>query len=230
MVPFVVQASRGCSTPCRLALALAAEFAPVRPARAEQALDELAACLVGARYDDPAGQLYALAELAAGHLEAVVLSSAIDDLLLDRVAAGRAGHPLLLAIACAEVARRAGLAVGIVAGAEGAFVAHRELADPVLVDPARGALRDARTLQAPVSWQCCHHVAARILNRIGERAERVGHVCWALRAAELRLALPFEAPTRERLQDDVRRVRARLNQRLGARRDGPGRRRQGRRD
>jgi hypothetical protein len=211
MVPFAVQASRGCSTPCVLALALAAEFAPVRPTRAERALDDLAAWLVGARADDPVGQLDALAELGGARLEAVVLSSAIDDLLLDRVAAGGAGHPLLLAIACAEAARRAGLAVGIVAGEDGAFVAHRQLAEPLLVDPARGGLRDARTLQAPVSWQCCHQVAARILNRIGERAERVGHVCWALRAAELRLALPFEAPTRERLEADLRRVRARLN-------------------
>jgi hypothetical protein len=211
MVPFAVQARRGCSTPCHLALALAAEFAPVRPARAERAIDELAAWLVGARYEDPADQLNTLAELAAAHLEPVVLSSAIDDLLLDRVAAGGAGHPLLLAIACVEAARRAGLAVGIVAGTEGAFVAHRELADPVLVDPARGALCDARALQAPVSWQCCHQLAARILNRIGERAEHVGQLCWALRAAELRLALPFDAPTRERLEADLRRVRARLN-------------------
>ena len=211
MVPFALQARRGCSTPSDLALALAAEFAPVRPARAEAALDELAAWLAGARHDDPAGQLDALAELTAAHLEAVVLSSAIDDLLLDRVAAGGAGHPLLLAIACVEAARRAGLPVGIVAGLDGAFLAHRELADPVLVDPARGALRDARTLQAPVSWQCCHQVAARILNRIGERAERVGQLCWALRAAELRLALPFDGPTRERLEADLRRVRARMN-------------------
>ncbi len=146
MVPFALQARRGCSTPSDLALALAAEFAPVRPARAEAALDELAAWLAGARHDDPAAQLDALAELTAAHLEAVVLSSAIDDLLLDRVAAGGAGHPLLLAIACVEAARRAGLPVGIVAGLDGAFLAHRALADPVLVDPARGALRDARTL------------------------------------------------------------------------------------
>jgi hypothetical protein len=32
-----------------------------------------------------------------------------------------------------------------------------------------------------------------------------------LRAGELRLAPPFEAPTRERLEADLRRVRARLN-------------------
>jgi hypothetical protein len=36
-------------------------------------------------------------------------------------------------------------------------------------------------------------------------------VSWALRAAALRLALPFDAATRERLEADVRRVRARLN-------------------
>ena len=101
--------------------------------------------------------------------------------------------------------------MGIVAGADGAFLAHPELADPLLVDPARGALRDARTLQAPVSWQCGHQVAARILNRIAERADRVGHLPWALRAAELHLALPFDAATRERMQADLGRVRARLN-------------------
>ena len=110
-----------------------------------------------------------------------------------------------------EAGRRAGLPVGIVAGAAGAFVAHRGLAEPLLVDPARSSLCDARTLESPVSWQCCHQVAARILNRIGERAERVGQLCWALRAAELRLVLPFEAQTRERLEADLRRVRARLN-------------------
>jgi hypothetical protein len=211
MVPFAVQASRGCSTPCDLALALAAEFAPVHADRAERALDELALWLVGVHDDEPLDQLHTLADLTGAHLEAVVLSSAIDDLLVDRVAAGGAGHPLLLAIAAAEAARRAGLRVGIVAGADGAFLAHQKLPDPVLVDPARGALVDARALDAPVSWQCCHQVAARILNRIGERAERVGQVCWALRAAELRLALPFEAPARERLEADLRRVRARLN-------------------
>ena len=211
MVPFAVQASRGCSTPCQLALALAAEFVPVRPARADGALDELAAWLGSARDGDPVDQLDALAQLAGAHLEAVVLSTAIDDLLFNRVAPDGAGHPLLLAIACSEAGRRAGLPVGIVAGADGAFVAHRQTAQPLLVDPARGALRDARTLRSPVSWQCCHQVSARILNRIGERAERVGQVCWALRAAELRLALPFEAPTRERLEADLRRVRARLN-------------------
>ena len=62
-----------------------------------------------------------------------------------------------------------------------------------------------------MQWQCCHQVAARILNRIGERAEHLGHVVWALRAAELRLVLPFDRDTREQLQIDMCRIRARLN-------------------
>jgi hypothetical protein len=211
MKSFALLARRGCSTPCGLALALAAEFAPVRPGRAEAALDELSAWLVGVNHDSPEEQLTAVAELARVHLEAVALTNAIDDLLVDRVAADGAGHPLLLAVTCVEAARRAGVSLGIAAGPDGAFLAHPQAGEPLLVDPAAGTVRDARTLEHPVAWQCCHQVAARILNRIGERADRVGNVVWALRAAQLRLALPFDEPTRERLQLDLRRVRARLN-------------------
>ena len=78
--------------------------------------------------------------LTSAHLEAVVLSSAIDDLLLDRVAAGGAGHPLLLAIAAAEAAGRAGLPVGHRRGRRRRLPRPQRLPDPVLVDPARGAL------------------------------------------------------------------------------------------
>jgi len=91
MVPFADQASRGCSTPSDLALALAAEFVPVRPTRADRALDELAAWLAGARDGDPVDQLRALADLAGAYLEPVVLSSAIDD-LLPRQRGGRRGR------------------------------------------------------------------------------------------------------------------------------------------
>ena len=47
---------------------------------------------------------------------------------------------------------------------------------------------------------------------IGESVERSAGVL-ALRAAELRLALRFEARTRERLEADLRRVGARLSER-----------------
>ena len=211
MGSFSVLARTGCTTHAKLALALTAEFAPLRGERAEPALDELAVWLLSARHDTPDDQLRAVADLVQAHLEALVLDAAIDDLLLDRVVIGGAGHPLLLAVACAEAGRRAALPLGVAAGADGAFVAHQRLAEPLLVDPSTGMVLDARSLDAPVSWQCSHQVVARILNRIGGRAERLGHVAWALRAAELRLALPFEPSARERLEADLRRVRARLN-------------------
>lgn len=211
MGSFTVLARAGCTTYAKLALALTAEFAPLRGERAQLALDELAVWLLSARHDTPCDQLRAVADLVQAHLEALVLDAAIDDLLLDRVVIGGAGHPLLLAVACAEAGRRAALPLGVVAGADGAFVAHQRLAEPLLVDPSTGTVLDARSLDAPVSWQCSHQVVARILNRIGDRAERLGHVAWALRAAELRLALPFEPSARERLEADLRRVRARLN-------------------
>ena len=211
MVPFTVLAQRGCTPHASLALALTAEFGPARIERADAALDALAACLQGARDDRPEHQLNAAADLVGAHLEALVLDCAIDDLLLDRVVICGAGHPLVLAVASVEAGRRAGLELGVVAGADGAFVAHRRLAEPLVVDTATGRVVDVRSLTAPVAWQCSHQVVARILNRIGERAERLGHIAWALRAAELRLALPFEGDTRERLEADLRRVRARLN-------------------
>ena len=211
MVPFMLLAQRGCIPHARLALSLTAEFAPLRAERAEAALDELAVWLDGARDDGPEGQLHAAADMVGARLEALALDCAIDDLLLDRVVIDRAGHPLLLAVASAEAGRRAGLALGVVARVDGAFVAHQRLAEPLLVDAATARVVDVRSLTAPVAWQCSHQVVARILNRIGERAERLGHVAWALRAAELRLALPFEGHTRERLEADLRRMRARLN-------------------
>ena len=180
MVPFAVLACSGCSTHANLARALTAEFAALRDDPAQRALDELAIGLLDARDGGAGDQLRAVADLAAAHLEAVTLDCAIDDLLLDRVAISGAGHPLLLTVACAEAGRRAGLALGVVAGPDGAFVAHYLLAEPLVADPATGRVLDVRSLSAPLSLQCSHQMVARILNRIGERAKRVGHVAWAL--------------------------------------------------
>jgi hypothetical protein len=216
MVPFAELATRHATTSASIALALAAEFTPVRATRADAALDELAAALLAARDLPPAAQLCAIADLGRAHLEPVELRSAIDDLLVDRVAVDGAGHPLLLAVVAAEAGLRAGLAVGVAAGPGGVYVAHCHGRDPLLADPASGAVRDADRLRQPVTWQCAHQVAARILNRIGERAERVGNVAWALRAAQLRLALPFDGAARERLEADLRRMSARLNEIAGA--------------
>src|SRR5919204_3761613 len=107
MVPFTLLAQRGCTSHATLALSLAAEFAPLRAARADAALDDLAAWLEAARDGEPEGQLHAAADVIGAHLEAIALDAAIDDLLLDRVVIGRAGHPLALAVAAVEAARRA---------------------------------------------------------------------------------------------------------------------------
>ena len=211
-IPFALQASAACPTHAGLALALAAEFRPPL-ADADAALDALARPLRAARHDEPAAQLTACGDVMAERLEPGDLRwSGIQDLLLDRVVVGGLGHPLTLAVACVEAARRASIPLGVVAGATGCFVAHRALAEPLLLDVAGGGrVVDAGGRTEDVGWQCSHQVAARILNRIGERAEHTGNVAWALRAAELRLALPFTRPVRDDLLRALAHLRARLN-------------------
>ena len=175
-------------------------------------LDNLAAALLAVRDEDAGDQLACCAEAVAGRLESRDLEWAgIDDLLLDRVVADGAGHPLALAVVCVEAARRAGIELGVVAGGAGCFVAHPLLDEPLLVDVARGG----RVIEAGRAdtggWQCSHQVAARMLNRIGERAEHTGNVAWALRAAELRLALPFARPVLDELRHALAHLRARMN-------------------
>ena len=169
------------------------EFAPVRAARAEAALDELAAWRAGARHDDPAGQLDALAELTAAHLEAVVLSSAIDDLLLDRVAADGPGHPLLLAIACVggRAPRRA-------ARRHRRGRRRRLRRSPRARRPAARRSRARRPARrAHAASRPCRGSAATRWRRGSSTASASAPsgsatLRWALRAAELRLALPFD--------------------------------------
>ena len=180
---------------------------------AEAALDELARPMMAARDEEPLGQLGAAGEVVAECLEAGDLRwSGIHDLLLDRVVVGGFGHPLALAVACVEAGRRAGIELGIVAGLTGCYVAHRELTEPLLIDVAdHGRVVDAGGRTEEVGWQCSHQTAARILNRIGERAERTGNLAWALRAAELRLQLPFTRPVLDDLRHALAHLRARLN-------------------
>jgi Transglutaminase-like superfamily len=212
LIPFAVQASSPCPTHADLALALAAEFRPPAPA-AGPALDLLSAPLATMRHEAPAEQLAACADVAATRLHRSDLDwSGIQDLLLDRVVLGGCGHPLTLAVACVEAARRAGITLGIVAGGTGCFVAHPGLGEPLLIDVADGGrLVDAGGRTEDVGWQCSHQVAARILNRIDERAERTGNIAWSLRAAELRLQLPFARPVLDELRQRLAHLRARLN-------------------
>jgi hypothetical protein len=211
LIPFTRQARRACPGHADLALALAAEFRPPL-AGVDAALDHLARPLREVGAAPPAEQLAQCAETVGARLDCAALQwSGIDDLLLDRVVVGAAGHPLALAIVSVEAARRAGIELGIVAGGAGCFVGHPRLEEPLLLDVARGRLIDAGGRPDDVGWQCAHQVAARILNRIGERADTTGNVAWALRAAELRLALPFARPVRDELLHALAHLRSRLN-------------------
>jgi hypothetical protein len=211
LTPFARQARRACPGHGELARALAAEFRPPLDG-VDAALDRLAAPLRGCAGEPPCEQLGRCAEAVAGRLHCAALDWAgIDDLLLDRVVADGSGHPLALAVVCVEAARRAGVELGVVAGGAGCFVAHPRLDEPLLLDVERGELVEAGGRTADVGWQCAHQVAARILNRIGERAQGTGNIAWALRAAELRLALPFARPVRDELVHALAHLRSRLN-------------------
>src|SRR5688572_18088588 len=105
--PFRDQACRACPALDDLALAIAAELRRgVDVAAAEAALDELALAAMPAAGLTPHGQGYALAEATSG-LVAAPRGSGTAAFALDEVLQRGAGHPTVLAVVQAEVARRA---------------------------------------------------------------------------------------------------------------------------
>ncbi|MEJ7893988.1 MAG: transglutaminase-like domain-containing protein [Solirubrobacteraceae bacterium] len=186
-----------------LALAMAAEFGPVDAAWACARLGELgdevaavggdvAAVLGGRhgfagdreRYDDPRNSM------------------------LDVVLRRRRGLPILLSVVYIEVGRRAGVAVKGV-GLPGHFVVSR---DEQLLDPFAGGNPVAADVPAPLRrpWSSLE-IAMRMLNNLVGGFERRGDLSRALRAAELRLALPTTPDTRVPLDAELSALRARLN-------------------
>jgi hypothetical protein len=225
MLPFALQAVSECPAHAELAVALAAEFDGPPAGDPLDELDEVAAALAAVRCAPPREQLVACAtavgELIAparGRGPTLARSCPLDDLLVPRVLRRGRGHPLTLTVLAVESGRRAGIPLGVVGRGREQYLAHAGLADPHVADlGAVGAAATAQPLvdlggrEHQVGWQCAHQVAALLLNRIAERAERTGHVSWALRAAELRLALPVAPDTRERMERELERLRARLN-------------------
>lgn len=218
MLPFALQAVSECPAHADLALALGAEFEPLVAGDAHAEIDELASDLTAFRNVAPREQLIACAAAVdnrfgpAADLTRIARGCVLDDLLLHRVLERRSGHALPLAIAAVEAGRRAGIPLGIVGKGREQYLAHAALADPHVADLARrGPLVDLSGREETVGWQCAHQLAALLLNRIAERAERIGHLTWAIRAAELRLALPVGPEARERWERDLERVRSRLN-------------------
>lgn len=201
-----------------LALTLAAEFRDVDVAGALARLDVL-----GAELAHAAGQTNGTPEaqaLACGGVIGVAHGFAGDrehyddpaNSMLDLVLTRCRGLPILLSVVYVEAARRAGIALAGV-GLAGHFVVGHFGADPpVLLDPFAGGGRvepgDAAGLVRP--WQA-HEVAMRMLNNLVMAYQRRGDVGAAIRAAELRLALPAAPSHRDVLRAELRAAQARLN-------------------
>ncbi len=202
----------------RLALALAAEFRAVDASAALDRLDELGeelAAEAAAAAGDPAAEA-AACRLVLGERHGFAGRRADYDnpenSMLDLVLARRRGLPILLSIVYAETARRAGLDVAGV-GLPGHFVvAHFGSDPPLLLDPFTGggplppALRPGHVRR----WGP-HETATRMLNNLVSAYGRRAHLGPAIRAAELRLALPAPAAAREGQELELRGLRARLN-------------------
>ena len=202
-----------------MALSLAGEF------RAVDAADALA------RLDDLGGELSRAAAQTAGTPEAVIdacrqVLGAPDGFLgdsahydrpensmLDVVLTRRRGLPILLSIVYVEVARRAGLPLAGV-GLPGHFVVGYFGSDPpVLLDPFTGGTTVSDTAPAHLirPWNA-QEIAMRMLNNLVAGYERRGDLGHAVRAAEMRLALPdTEFQRRDQLNAELRAIQARFN-------------------
>jgi Transglutaminase-like superfamily len=205
----------------QLALAIAGELRGLDAAAASGALAALdglggeLAALVAAVEPTPEAQTRACAELLGGRHGFTGDRERYDhpdNSMLDRVLESRRGLPILLGVVYVEVARRAGVALAGV-GLPGHFVVGHFGADPpLLIDPFAGGapvdVRDADPLVRP--WSP-HETAMRMLNNLVGSYQRRGDIGRAIRAGELRLALPAEEGLGEALRADLRAMRARLN-------------------
>jgi regulator of sirC expression with transglutaminase-like and TPR domain len=201
-----------------LALAMAAEFGAVDAAAALETLDALGAELaeiVAATDRTPAAEARACAELLGarhGYAGDREHYDDPDNSMLDRVLRRRRGLPILLSVVYVEVARRAGVALAGV-GLPGHFVAgHFGAAPPLLLDPFSGGAPVAGEHAGPYvrPWSP-HEIAMRMLNNLVGSYQRRGDVGAAIRAGELRVALPAEEALADALRTELRTMQARLN-------------------
>jgi regulator of sirC expression with transglutaminase-like and TPR domain len=199
-----------------LALALAAEFRDVDPRQALAKLDVFGAELAEAGATTPEEETRACSALLGGKHGFTGDRERYDhpeNSMLDVVLSRRRGLPILLSVVYVEAARRAGIALAGV-GLPGHFVVgHFGARPPLLLDPFAGG----EALPAPPDepgrirpWGP-HETVMRMLNNLVGSYTRRAHLGAALRAAELRLALPSEGPARVALTTELRALQARLN-------------------
>jgi Transglutaminase-like superfamily len=210
-LPFTLHASLGCPAHADLAVSLAWELSDLDGHELECGLDVLAAATLTDLSADPRTRLTALGEpVTAGALRPRRHGGVRDLLIGDVVGDGR-GHPTALAVVLVEVARRAGIDVGIVAAGAPHYVADLHSDEPWLLDPATGHVVDATRLDGELTWRCAHQVVAVLLDLAQPRYERIGDLRHALRVAELRCALPFDDESKADARARFRRLASRLN-------------------
>jgi regulator of sirC expression with transglutaminase-like and TPR domain len=201
-----------------LALAVAAEFRTV-DARATIAMLDVLGVDLSRTVSSTSGRPRELA-LACGQLLGREQGFAgdreryddPDNSMLDVVLARRRGLPILLSVVYIEVARRADIPLAGV-GLPGHFVVgHFGCDPPVLLDPFSGGARiDARASGGSIRPWHPHEIAARMLNNLVASYQRRGDLTLAIRAAQMRLALPVEGPLRDTMNAELRALQARLN-------------------
>ena len=132
--------------------------------------------------------------------------------MLDRVLERRRGLPILLSAVYVEAARRAGVPL-VGDGLPGHYVvAHFGAPEPLLLDPFGGGVPITPAVPpALIRPWTPHETAMRMLNNLVPAFRRRGDLAGALRAAELRLALPAEPEEHDRVRADLAALRAQLN-------------------
>ena len=135
--------------------------------------------------------------------------------MLDLVLERRRGLPILLSVVYVEAARRAGFALGGV-GLPGHYVVGHFGADPaLLLDPFSGGVTVSGVAPEVAAiyvrpWTA-HETGLRILNNLRAAYAARADFSRAMRAAELRLVLPLDEPTRTGLAADLRSLQAQFN-------------------
>lgn len=136
-----------------------------------------------------------------------------ENSMLDRVLARRRGLPILLSVVYVETARRAGIPLAGVGLPGHYLVGHFGADPPLLLDPFSGGLPAtglAHDAAAVRPWSN-HETALRMLNNLMAAYSARADFSHAIRAGELRLALPVAGPGRTALEAELRSLRADFN-------------------
>jgi regulator of sirC expression with transglutaminase-like and TPR domain len=210
---FLALAARSEPSLDELALALAGEFRQVDADAALAELDRLGSELAPAAGAGPALEAEAVRRLLGerhGFVGERREYDHPDNSMLDLVLERRRGLPILLSVVYLEVARRAGIALGGVGLAGHYVVGHFGQAPPLLLDPFGGGTPLARPERPLEPWGP-HETALRMLNNLVGSYQRRADLARAIRAAELRLALPMGESQRDALTTQLNSLRAVLN-------------------